>query len=496
MRCRWTLLCYLVLIYRSVGFAQSSSTGCSKDLQISLEENYEPGPLDYHISNPNSVKAAWIEVWDLPQLLRREQVPIVTAGELEWADPIKTFSNTPERLYLGIYDPEISIKLDYFGDGPSAPQKPLPPDHSVFRALVGYDRDADYPRLQLGSQELQLEEGSGDTELTFEADDVLPDSRVLLVQREARKPRDGPLEPSQWHVVDSLPISPVDLRHFKLRIPASTLAKPGVLALFGCDLECEAIPGAPDELDYGPSDGVTITVTGRSRPVLDSIEPDAVDFSVIEEGVRLSLHGSNFSRETRVIVDGGRAVTPEFISETELNANIPPGYFAPNTRISVEDDEVHASEKKTVGYKSAEQGEPETAEGTGTQPPASAGTKDDKSHREIQWPYVSSVSPYPIELMTSQDATEEPVIVYGQNFRSDIIVTAQIAKYLYESEAIKLRTEYVSPIELRVWLPRDLWRHHIASLRLIVQTASGRCATEVTEDVDIDWTNHLGSGFH
>jgi hypothetical protein len=47
---------------------------------------------------------------------------------------------------------------------------------------------------------------------------------------------------------------------------------------------------------------------------------------------------------------------------------------------------------------------------------------------------------------------------------------------------VQLKTEFISDTRLRAWLPRELWRKHQLSYRLLLQTAAGVCSKEVFDD--------------
>jgi hypothetical protein len=43
----------------------------------------------------------------------------------------------------------------------------------------------------------------------------------------------------------------------------------------------------------------------------------------------------------------------------------------------------------------------------------------------------------------------------------------------------KLKTVFVSPEELRAWLPQGMWRTHRLSFRFVVQTEKRKSAVEI-----------------
>jgi hypothetical protein len=461
------------------GIAQvSSEMKCSSGIRLSLSEDSEPGVLRYRISNPNEVRSAWIEVWDQPRRLLRQQISIKHVGEIDWTEKIQHFTPTPQQLYFGIFDPTIERQVYYCGVGEPPPKRPLLPQRggTVSEVLVGLDPEQLRPDFE--SQNIQLSAGVDGAELTLRARDIIPNGRVLLIQREPRK-RSGEAwrETVPWKVVENLPTEFVDLHGFKVYIPARDLEKPSVLAMIACNSVCEDTRATFDLPSYYGASSLTIQVMGKPSPVLDSVElidPAILDPHVINTGAKLRLRGNNFSSETEVSVRN--AIRPaQFVSDKELIVEIPPGYFAPNDAISVEDDEVHVSETRYVVGASLPQDVSDVP------------STENSAANTLPEPYISSVSPYPIELMAGNDPLVQPINVYGKNFRPDVVVTARADTDMDAQQITKLKTEFISSTELRAWLPRDMWRHHQASFRFIVQTESGFCTADLDEDIDIYW---------
>jgi hypothetical protein len=79
--------------------------------------------------------------------------------------------------------------------------------------------------------------------------------------------------------------------------------------------------------------------------------------------------------------------------------------------------------------------------------------------------------------MDSRSDASVLLTVHGENFAPGESVLADNGE-----KEVKLKTLYVSPQELRAWLPRDLWRDHRLRFRLVVRTAMGRCIADVLED--------------
>jgi hypothetical protein len=82
--------------------------------------------------------------------------------------------------------------------------------------------------------------------------------------------------------------------------------------------------------------------------------------------------------------------------------------------------------------------------------------------------------------MSAAGPPGEDVAVIGKNFRPNDFIVASID----EGEKTKLPTQFVSSTELRVSLPRQIWREHRVSYRFVIVTAQGERATELYEDED------------
>jgi len=80
--------------------------------------------------------------------------------------------------------------------------------------------------------------------------------------------------------------------------------------------------------------------------------------------------------------------------------------------------------------------------------------------------------------MEPGDPLSIPLTVQGINFRRGQLVVAVNER----DEEVKLKTLYVSPQELRAWLPSKAWSEHRLRYRLVVRTAAGLCVADVVEE--------------
>jgi hypothetical protein len=86
--------------------------------------------------------------------------------------------------------------------------------------------------------------------------------------------------------------------------------------------------------------------------------------------------------------------------------------------------------------------------------------------------------------MDSKGPRKLLLTITGENFRpNDRVVVEVDDPHLPDAtKKLHLQTEFVSPNELRIWLPRKEWENAPrVSYRLVVRTAHGQCATEVFE---------------
>ena len=83
--------------------------------------------------------------------------------------------------------------------------------------------------------------------------------------------------------------------------------------------------------------------------------------------------------------------------------------------------------------------------------------------------------------MDAPSAKYQIVEIEGENFRPDDRVVA-ILDPDSPGQYSPLKTEFISESKLRAWLPREFWRKHQLSYRLLLKTATGVCATEVFDE--------------
>jgi hypothetical protein len=81
-------------------------------------------------------------------------------------------------------------------------------------------------------------------------------------------------------------------------------------------------------------------------------------------------------------------------------------------------------------------------------------------------------------MMDFQSPTFLTLQISGDNFRPNDVVAIDNRV----SDRFRLKTQYASSHRLSAWLPRESWRKHGMSFRLIIQTSAGFCAAEAFAD--------------
>ena len=90
---------------------------------------------------------------------------------------------------------------------------------------------------------------------------------------------------------------------------------------------------------------------------------------------------------------------------------------------------------------------------------------------------ICSVDPYPFDMLQPNSPKFLPLRVRGYYFRPDdkIVVVTDA----YSKDDIRLKTKFVSAEELLAWFPRDLWRVHKITFRLLVRAGGKYYDTEI-----------------
>jgi hypothetical protein len=398
----------------------------------------------YQLSDAKAFSTAWIEVWDHPKLLFRTQVPVKRQGRIVWS-PKEEIAETPSALEIAVHDPEIP---DLTNDS---------------RVLIGSPGPVEGgPHPILLPETVILEESGGSYYLTSKGKDLGEhNTLVLLMEQES---------PETWIAREYLPAVLADLEHVRVQIPSGYLSKPTVLQLEAVRVGDDVAFPVGSEVAGGQF--TTVYVMSKDRPLFSTIEPSEVSADVAKNGVTVRILGSGFTAESQVLTrfqvyigHDSETLQPLLISSHEVQVTIPSYMLLAATssldrRVQLwvrNGDDQHVSDPQTLRLLP-------TAEF-----PLAGPLR----------PSITSTSPYPVPLMDHRSPAFTLLKVYGENFRKGDNVVAENGDL---HGAGKLRTEFISPQELNAWLPRELWRHHRLSFRLIALTSNGMCAAEFWEE--------------
>lgn len=409
-------------------------------LEVAFDDSYSSATIVYQLSDPRKFSTARIEVWDRPKLLFRTQAPIRPRGQIVWT-PKEEQPDTPDALWIRVEDPQH------------------PSDSNDSRVLIGTNGPVEggvVPELFF-HQDIVLEEGTESPVVTAEGTDLTEHNvSVLLFERQNSQ---------VWIAREFLSPALTDLRHISVQIPTEYLSKPTTLGLGAVRRGDESLYhlGTPES---GGPPSMTIRVAAKDRPVFTSTEPSQVPAGE-KTGAKIRILGTGFTTDSEILVSEGGGINfsyplnPVFISPNELQISDGQlGRSTPGADFQLwirNGDDQHVSDPQTL-----------TLLPTPEFPLAGA-----------KRPSITSVSPYPVPLMDEPSSTGIFLQVFGENFRNGDTLIAQNSESQNDG---KLRTEFVSPQQLNAWLPRQMWRSHHLSFRLVTQTSVGTCASEAWQD--------------
>ena len=449
-------------------WAQETAKVCSDGLTIKIASQWDrlgltmpasevaAQPLRYWISSLQGVQSAWIEAWDRPKRLSRKAVPVVREGEASCAGCLDA-EETPRELHISIFDPgEPLICIDYCPEGTPTSgayvsemmvgKQPVEDsDESVEPAYL-----LDYPTLT--GKPIRILEGTGSISIALPGEDLIPSSRVYLVTGEEPSPKGA----SRTYLYSRT----LDLRHVEVTLPSLLLDKPGVLTAYVKD----SWEGKETEVS---GTGQKIIVASKDSPVISSIEPDALRCCGSgEPGASAVLRGSGFTEHSEVRFGDDAYTRGEFtfVSSRVLHVRFP--------AFELEDGSERYS-RATPLLLTVVNGPLQLSAPAELRVLPSA-----KFKREPLPAVIRQVTPYPVPMMDFQSSQFLALEISGDNFRPNDVVAFDNKM----SDRTRVKTQYVSSHHLRAWLPRELWRKHRVSFRLIVQTSAGFCAAEAFAD--------------
>ncbi len=405
-----------------------------------VDDSSSSATFVYQLSNPKNFSAVQIEIWDRPKLLFRTQVPVRTRGQIVWT-PKEEPADTPYALWLRVEDPQH------------------PNDSNDSRVLIGTNGPVEggpVPEL-VPYQTIVLEEGTESPTVTLAGKSLGEhNTHIMLLEEES---------PQVWIVREYLPAVLADLEHISVQIPSGYLLKPTVLKLGavrpGDESGYEVGTQAGDNFHYA-----AVRVMSKDRPTFTSIEPSRISAGK-QTGAAVRILGNGFTNESQVLVSEGGGI--------QFSYPLKPVFISPN-ELQIRDDQLGRSTPDGDSQIWVQNGDdrhvsdPQTLTWLPTPEFPLAGAKRYS---------ITSVLPYPVPPIDEPGSTGILLKVYGENFKNGDAIIAENGESLGNG---KLRTEFVSPQQLNAWLPREMWRSHRLSFRLVTQTSTGTCASEAWQD--------------
>ena len=442
--------------------------------QLRVQKDWLQYTLGYRVSDPAQTKDAWIEVWDRPLLLFRQQVSVL-GGKMLWEDDTEA---PPNKLEIALLDPDFKPEYICFDEcDPPEDQKKIFPTSNLIVG-IGPDGDPPYPELQMQSSRVIT--GAGGFQTVLSGLYLNPADRLIIAEFD-------PVKRTYKHL-QFLPFEFLDLYHVKVSVPSFLLQQPRVL-VFSVMLPLE--DGREQEpvfdgtfkggLPGTSHDNATLIVARSESPTIDSLDPKdmragADEFqntaatgeqqsSYEDHGVHIRVHGQGFDRDSQVFMGAdpfsGQRLPTEFLSPQELRFWVESGKFKGSISFTmpiwVSNQKESCAISNPIPFN--------ILPAIGVPIPVPAGD-------------IMFTEPYPIPLIRQDAPKEVEFVVRGKNFRPNVTV---VASNNGGGEFANLKTLFVSPEELRAWLPQSMWRIHRLSFRFVVQTVKGESAVEIQE---------------
>jgi hypothetical protein len=423
--------------------------------------------LRYRITpSTTGVTSARIEIWDRPDLLVKIPVHVAKTGELTWTD---TSAPAPSRLDFTLIDP-AAIRACAEPCTEANPSSE-PSATTVARQDVPPSFRSDPVRVQAGSESLTLE---------LSGRFLTPSTKVLLGEPTPKK--------EIWKAWEFLPTEFIDVTKMRATIPWSYLASAHKLVLWPLNLDEAdsaegnglALNGTEQKTPLGGGSPQIVYVAGATSPLLNKVEPETLPADASDRNeAKVLLRGSGFTQKSQVVI----GLDP--LESSVLRA--PPLVLAPKlVSPQVLEVQIPSSQLRRTDIAYSERGPIRVwvrNSDTGFQISESRDITIRPTAKLPPVPLVGeilAISPSPLPLMTASGPQGIEVTVLGRNFRANDTVLAAVN----QGAKVKLQTQFVSPTELHVSLPRELWRDHRVSYRFVIVTSQGERATELFEDED------------
>lgn len=429
------------------GFAiLSASCWGQSPIKIGLLVTNDGGHFAYTIDYPELASKVWIEVLDGPTVLDRTPIPVKASGELDWAwKGAPAGEDEDDQLKLSIWDPNgisgVDTGLTTYAE----------PGGTVSAVTVGARKGEIRPDATLDGSLIRVQQGSASLTFVATGRDLHRTTMFHVLAEEGARCRDS-----------DLPSEVLNMGHARITLDSQCFRDAGAITI----LPANDYRGADDAFLNGTG-AVWVRVASRKSPVLRSVSPSTLPADTPEDDVELTLHGSGFSENSEIYAGylPNAAFAPrellldtEYVSPTELRAR------GPNENESV-GRALWPHDRLRI-WVEGDQDKSEISEPRDIEIRGSTGEK-----RLRQTALITSVSPFPIHLMTGYSPEELMITIRGENFIRENRVQAGNTHDI--SDNTVLRTEYVSSSELRAWIPRQYWRKHKIAYRLVVETTSG-----------------------
>ena len=413
------------------------------------------------VPNTSGVTSARIEIWDRPDLIEKIPVKVAKTGEATWAD---ISVRNPGRLDFTLIDPDAPRSCGHNCDDP---------DIGVQSITVAGDVPPSFT-----SDPLRVRAGAETMSVDLDGRFFTPSTKVLLAEPTPKK--------DVWKAWEFVATDYVDTNKIHVTIPWSYLASPRKLVLWPFNLdEVEAaqgnglpLNGTEQKTPVGGGAQEMIYVASSSSPELTRLDPlqlpaDAGD----RDEAKVVLHGSGFTRASVVLVGSDPfeenvlrnpplLVSPKYLSPEALEIHIPASQLRFRSLPYSNPGPLRIWVQNAGGGFQISEGRDVQILPTPSLPfPPPRAT-------------ILDISPSPLPLMTAGGASAMEVTVIGTNFRPNDSIIASAD----QGEKTKLATQFISPNELRVSLPRQSWREHRLSYRFVIVTGQGERASELYED--------------
>ena len=422
------------------------------------------------VPNTSGVTGARIEIWDRPDLLEKIPVKVAKTGEATWAD---TSAPSPARLDFALIEPDVPRTCGRNCSGPDTEAQSVTVAGDVPPSFT-----SDPVRVRAGAETMSLE---------LDGRFFTPSTKVLLAEPTPKK--------DVWKAWEFVATDYLDTNKIRVTIPWSYLASPHKLVLWPFNLdEVDAaqgnglpLNGTEQKTPVGGGTQEIVYVASGASPVLTRLDPPQLSADASDQAeAKVVLRGSGFTRASVVLV--GRdpfeenvlrnpqlVISPTYLSSEALEIHLPASQLRFSDLAYSEPGPIRIWVRNAAcGFQISESRDLQI-----------------RSTPKLPLPppraMILAISPSPLPFIGAGGALAEEITVIGTNFRPNDSIVASVDR----GEKTKLPTQFISSTELRVSLPRQMWREHRLSYRFVIVTAQGERATELYEDEDAPETESL-----